>query len=52
MHNRWHYAIPPISTQKTNQLFRVECMEWTGGQIKDNDSAEDMKNVDLTCVSA
>ena len=47
-HNRWHYAIPPVHTQKTNQLFRVECMEWTGGQIKDNDSAEDMKNIDLS----
>ena len=30
----------------------AECMEWTGGQIKNNDSAEDVKNVDLTCVRA
>lgn len=48
LHNRWHYAIPPASTQKTGQLFRVECMEWTGGQIHDNDSAEDMKNIELS----
>ena len=27
---------------------RVECCEWTGGQIGDNDSAEDMKNIDLS----
>lgn len=47
-HNRWHPAIPPASTQKTGQLFRVECLEWTGGQIKDNDSAEDMKNIELS----
>ena len=36
----------------TDQLFRIECVEWTGGQIGDNDSAEDMKNIDLSCVSA
>jgi len=48
LHNRWHYAIPPACTQKTGQLFRVECIEWTGGQIKDNDSAEDMKNIELS----
>ena len=28
----------------------AECIEWTGGQIKNDDSAEDVKNVDLTCV--
>jgi len=49
-HNRWHPAIPPVSTQTTNSLFRVECLEWTGGQIHDNDSAEDMKAVDLSQV--
>jgi formamidase len=31
-----------------NELFRVETIDWTGGQIKDNDSAEDVKTVDLT----
>jgi formamidase len=50
MHNRWHPAIPVASTQKTGQLFRVECCEWTGGQIKDNDSAQDMKDIDLSQV--
>lgn len=33
---------------KTGQLFDVQCMEWTGGQIFNNDSAEDMKNIELS----
>jgi hypothetical protein len=28
----------------------VECVDWTGGQIKNNDSSDDVKNVDLTQV--
>ena len=28
----------------------METVEWTGGQIKDNDSADDVKNVDLNQV--
>lgn len=30
--------------------FRVECVDWTGGQIKNNDSANDVRDVDLTQV--
>jgi formamidase len=26
----------------------VECIDWTGGQIKNNDSSDDVKNVDLS----
>lgn len=33
LHNRWHPEIPVASTQKTGQIFRVECIEWTGGQV-------------------
>ncbi len=32
------------------ELFKVETIDWTAGQIKDDDSAEDMKKVDLTQV--
>jgi len=31
-------------------VFRVECIDWTGGQIGNNDSAEDVLKVDLTQV--
>ena len=30
--------------------FRLECMDWTGGQIENNDSANDVRDVDLTQV--
>ena len=28
----------------------VECVDWTGGQIKNNDCSDDVKNVDLSQV--
>ena len=30
--------------------MKIECIDWTGGQIKNDDSADDVKNVDLTKV--
>lgn len=30
--------------------MKIECHDWTGGQIKNDDSAEDILNVDLTKV--
>lgn len=30
--------------------MKIECVDWTGGQIGNNDSADDMKNVDLTKI--
>jgi formamidase len=32
------------------EVFRVECIDWTGGQIKNNDNSDDIKNVDLSQV--
>lgn len=50
LHNRWHPEIPAVASAKPGEDFRVECIDWTGGQIKDNDSAEDVKNIDLARV--
>lgn len=50
VHNRWHPDIPPVATVKEGEAFRVECIDWTGGQIKNNDSSDDVKNIDLTQV--
>jgi len=50
LHNRWHPDIPPIATVRPGDHFRVECIDWTGGQIHDSDSADDIQNVDLTRV--
>ncbi len=47
-HNRWHPDIPPASTVRPGSDFRVECREWTDAQIGNNDSANDVRDVDLT----
>ncbi|MGH1472561.1 MAG: formamidase [Cellvibrionaceae bacterium] len=50
IHNRWHPDIPMVSTVKPGDDFIIECMDWTGGQIKDNDDASDVRDVDLSQV--
>jgi formamidase len=50
LHNRWHPDIPAVVHVKPGQVFRVECLDWTGGQIANNDSAQDVKDVDLNQV--
>lgn len=50
IHNRWHPDIPMVAWVKPGDQFRVECIDWTGGQIKNDDSATDVKVVDLTKV--
>jgi formamidase len=50
LHNRWHPEIPPVVSVQPGTVFRVECLDWTGGQIGDNDSANDIRDVDLTQV--
>lgn len=50
LHNRWHPDIPMVTTVKPGDEFRVECVDWTGGQIEDDDSATDIKEVDLSQV--
>jgi formamidase len=50
LHNRWHSDIPMVAWVKPGDEFRVQCVDWTGGQIKDDDSATDVQVVDLTKV--
>ncbi len=49
-HNRWHPDIPFVESFKPGSEFRVECYDWTGGQIKNDDNAKDIRDVDLTKV--
>ncbi|AFR05840.1 formamidase [Nocardiopsis alba] len=46
-HNRFHPEVPAAATVRPGQEFRVESREWTDGQIGDNDSADDVRDVDL-----
>ena len=50
LHNRWHPDIPAVAQVRSGQAFRIECLDWTGGQIKNNDDPSDVKNVDLSQV--
>ncbi|CAK4032157.1 formamidase [Lecanosticta acicola] len=50
LHNRWHPDIPVYGKIKNNETVKIECVDWTGGQIGNNDSANDMRDVDLTKI--
>ncbi|GFG21530.1 putative formamidase C869.04 [Aspergillus udagawae] len=50
LHNRWHPDVPACGKIANNEVVKIECLDWTGGQIKNNDSADDVKNVDLTQI--
>ena len=49
-HNRWHPDIPAVVSVNPGEVFRIECKDWTDGQIKNNDSPDDIRDVDLTQV--
>ena len=59
-------SVPFAGTIKNDEVVKIECIDWTGtvhhsftlcplntflgGQIKNNDSADDVKNIDLTKI--
>lgn len=43
-------TVPFAAKVKDGEIFKVECVDWTGGQIGNNDSADDVKNIDLTKI--
>jgi formamidase len=47
-HNRWHPDIPPAAAVNPGTVFRVECLDWTDGQIKNTDTANDVRDIDLS----
>jgi formamidase len=47
-HNRWHPDIPSVASVNPDTTFRMECKDWTDGQIKNNDSANDVRDIDLS----
>ncbi len=49
-HNRWHPDIPPVAAVNPGAVFRMECKDWTDGQIKNSDSANDVRDIDLSGV--
>ena len=49
-HNRWHPDIPAAVTVKPGEVFRADIREWFDGAIKNDDSAEDVRNAPLAGV--
>ncbi|WP_077704645.1 formamidase [Virgibacillus dokdonensis] len=49
-HNRWHPDIPAAFAVNPGESFRMECLEWTDGQIKNNDDPSDIRKVNLERV--
>ncbi|MBV9774414.1 MAG: acetamidase/formamidase family protein, partial [Gemmatimonadetes bacterium] len=47
-HNRWHPDVPPVVAVDPGAIFRVECPDPTGGQIVNSDTADDVRELDLT----
>src|SRR6266481_3442336 len=50
IHNRWHPDIPIIEWVKPGEDFVMETYDWTGGFIKNNESADDVRDIDLSIV--
>ncbi len=46
-HNRWHPDIPPVASVRPGTDFITECLDWTGGQIVNDDGANDVRDVNL-----
>lgn len=51
-HNRWHPDIPPAVTVQPGDTFRVDCREWFDGFIKNDDSADDIRDAPMNRVHA
>jgi formamidase len=49
-HNRWHPDVPAAAATDPGTDFRIECLDWTDGQIHNDDSANDVRDVDLTRI--
>ncbi|RCW75926.1 formamidase [Pseudorhodoferax soli] len=50
VHNRWHPDIPMACWVNPGDDFVLETYDWTGGFIKNDDSADDVRDIDLTTV--
>lgn len=47
-HNRWHPDVPTVAMVRPGAEFRLECRDWTDCQVGNNESANDVRDIDLT----
>lgn len=52
LHNRWHPDIPPVADVREGDVFRVEMVDFSGGGIGCNDSADDVKFANPSIVTS
>jgi formamidase len=45
--NRWHPDVSPAASVEPGDTFRVEQLDWTGNQVNNDDSANDIRDMDL-----
>lgn len=45
--NRWHPDVPPAASMEPGEKVRIECLDWTGGQLENDDSANDIRDIEL-----
>src|SRR5689334_25288516 len=50
IHNRWHPDIPIVAWVKPGDDFVVQTYDWTGGFIQNDESADDVRDIDLSIV--
>src|SRR2546421_8950626 len=50
VHNRWHPEIPPAVSINPGDMVRIECKDWTDGNIRNDDVADDVRDLPLTLV--
>ncbi|SMC72216.1 formamidase [Rhizobium sp. RU36D] len=50
IHNRWHPDIPMAVWVEPGDDFKIETYDWTGGQIKNDNDASDVRDVELEQV--
>jgi len=50
VHNRWHPEIPAVASVNPGEVVRIECKDWTDGWIKNDDSANDVRDLPLSLV--
>lgn len=51
LHNRWHPHIPPVAEVRVGEVFRIEMVDFSGGGITCDYTAEDIKHADQSIVS-
>lgn len=51
-HNRWHPDIPAAVHVQPGDDFRVDCREWFDGAIRNDDSADDIRDAPVSRVHA